>query len=212
MGLPSRRFTVPGVHEGATGVRIDNPGGDITVYVPQRVGAVLVKAETGDVAMTGVRGPYVVMAPNGNVDVTRVFGFGNVRTTNGHVTMTGVGGNVHVETTFGTVTGTSILAERSEVRTQGGDIQWTIARLGSGPYRFTSGAGNVRVGLDGNAAANIDAQSTQGTVTNRFGRTANMRFRSKHAMSMMLGGGGPQITAASQSGAVEVGPRAPRRP
>jgi putative adhesin len=208
-GLPSRRFTLPGVTEGAPGVRIDNPGGDITVYVPQHVGAVLVKAAAGDVSLTGTRGPYVIIAPQGNVDVNRVFGFGNVRTTAGHVNLTGVGGNLHVETTFGTVTGQMMFPERAEIHSQGGDIDWQIARLGGGPYRFASDAGNVHVGIDGNVAANIDAQSTQGTVTNRFGRVANVRFHSAHAVSMMLGGGGPQITAASTSGTVDVGPRRP---
>ena len=206
-GLPSRRFSLPGVADGATGVRIDNPGGDITVYVPQHVGALLVKNDGGDVSMTGIRGPYVLLAPNGNVDVSRVFGFGNVRTTTGHANFAGVGGALHVETTFGTVTGAMMFPERAEIHTQGGDINWTIARLGGGPYRFTSAAGNVHVGVDGNVAANIDVQSPQGAVTNRFGRAATVRFRTAHAMSMVLGGGGPQITAASQSGTVAVGPR-----
>jgi hypothetical protein len=212
LGLPTRRLTLPGVQAGATGVRVDNPGGDITVYVPQRVGAVLVKADSGDISLSNFRGPFVAVAPNGNVDVNRAFGYGNVRTTTGRVTLTGVGGFIHVETTFGAVTGNSMFPERAIVKTQGGDIDWTFARLGGGPYGFNSTAGNVRVGLDGNLAANIDAQSAQGTVSNRFGNAANVRFRSTHAMSMMIGGGGPQITAASQSGTVEIGPRRRGRP
>jgi hypothetical protein len=63
--------------------------------------------------------------------------------------------------------------------------------------------------LDGRQAANIDAQSTRGSVVNRFARMASVRFRSRHAMSMSLAGGGPEITAASESGVVEIGPRQP---
>jgi hypothetical protein len=212
MGLPSRRFTLPGIQPASIGVRVDNPGGDITVYLPQHIAAVLVRATTGDVAVSQIRGPYVMIADNGNVDVTRVFGFGNVRTSTGHVTLTGVGGNLHVETTFGTVTGLAMFPERADIKTQGGDIIWSALKLGAGPYRFTSGAGNVRVGLSRGLSANIDAQSTSGSVLNRFGQTANVRFRSAHALSIMLGGGGPEITAASESGKVDIGPPMLRKP
>jgi hypothetical protein len=210
-GLPARRFTVPGVREGSLGVRIENPGGDITVYVPRRVSAVFVKAATGDVAMSGFRGPYVVVADGGNIDLRSLFGFGHARTTTGHVNMTSIGGNVHAETTFGSVTGVAMFPERADVKTQGGDIRWTFGRLRAGPYRFASGAGNVHVGLGGGAAANIDAQSKLGTVVNRFGHLGVVRFRSPHATSVSVGGGGPEIMAASQSGLVEIGPHRPPR-
>jgi hypothetical protein len=210
MGLPPRRLTLPGVREGTLGVRVENAGGDVTVYVPPRVAAVLVKADDGDAALSDFRGPYVVIANRGSVDLRSLFGFGHVRTTAGRVTMTHVGGNLHVDTAFGSVVGNGMLTERAEIKTQGGDIDWNFARLSGGPYRFTSGAGNVRVALSGNQAANIDAQSTQGTVVNRFARTANVRFRSPHAMSLSLRGGGPEITAASSSGTVDVGPRRPK--
>jgi len=212
MGLPPRRFTLPGVHEGTLGVRVENTdGGDITVYVPPRVAAVLVKMDGGDAALSQFRGPYVVVSNGGSVDLNSLSGFGHVRTTTGRVTMDRVGGNLHVETTFGSILGTGMATDRAEIKTQGGDIDWNFSRVASGPYRFTSGAGNVRVALDGRAAANIDVQSTRGSVVNRFDRQANVKFRSRHAVSMSLGGGGPQITAASGSGIVEVGPRTPPR-
>ncbi len=206
MGLPPRRFTLSGVKEGTLGVRIENTGGDITVSVPARVAAVLVKLEDGDAALSDFRGPYVVAANGGSVDLRSLAGVGHVRTTNGRVTLTRVGGNLHVETTQGSVMGTGMFAERAEIKTQGGDIEWEFAKLSGGPYSFTSGAGNVRLALDESQAASIDAQSTQGSVVNRFARKANMRFHSPHAMSMSLRGGGPEITAASGSGMVEIGP------
>jgi len=206
MGLPPRRFTLPGVREGTTGVRIENPGGDITVSVPARVAAVLVKLDDGDAALSDFRGPYVVAANGGSVDLRSLAGFGHVRTTTGRVTMSRVGGNLHVETTQGSVMGTGMFVERADIKTQGGDIDWDFARLAGGPYSFTSGAGNVRLALNDSQAATIDAQSTQGSVVNRFARKANVRFHSPHAMSMSLGGGGPEITASSASGSVEIGP------
>lgn len=209
MGLPPRRLTLPGVHEGTIGVRIENPGGDVTVYVPQRDAAVLVKLDSGDAALSQFRGPYVVVTNGGSVDLRDLAGFGHVRTSSGRVTMTHVAGNLRVETTTGSVMGTAMLAERAEVKTEGGDIDWGFGGLAAGPYRFTSGTGSVHVTLDGRQAATIDAQSTRGSVINRFARTASVRFRSQHAMSMSLAGGGPEITAASESGVVEVGPRQP---
>jgi len=207
MGLPPRRFSLPGVREGTTGVRIDNAGGgDMTVYVPQRDAAVLVKLDNGDAALSGFRGPYVVVTNGGSVDLRSLAGFGHVRTSSGRVTMARVAGILHVETTTGSVLGNAMYTERAEIRSQGGDIDWNFGRLAGGPYRFTSGTGNVRVALDQAQAANIDAQSTRGSVISRFARTANVRFRSPHAMSMSLAGGGPEITAASESGIVVIGP------
>ena len=206
-GFPSRRFSLPGVQEGTLGVRIENPSGDATVYVPQRVAAVLVRLDGGDASLSDFRGPYVVVTNGGSVDLHSLFGYGHVRTTTGRVTLANVGGNLRIETTSGSVLGTGMLTERADVKTEGGDIDWAFGRLAGGPYRFTSGAGNVRVGLDQTQAANIDAQSTFGSVISRFGRPGDVRFRSPHAMSLNLRGGGPEITAASQSGIVEVGPR-----
>lgn len=206
MGLPPRRLTLPGVREGTIGVRIDNPGGDMTVYVPRRDAAVLVKLDDGDAALSQFRGPYVVVTNGGSVDLRQLAGFGHIRTSTGRVTMTRVAGNLHVETTTGSIMGSAMLAERAEVKTQGGDIDWGFEGLSGGPYRFTSGTGNVHVTLDRRQAANIDAQSTRGSVINRFAKMARVRFRSLHAMSMSLAGGGPEITAASDSGVVEVGP------
>ena len=209
MGLPPRRFKLSGVREGTIGVRIDNPGGDMTVYVPQRDAAVLVKLDDGDAALSQFSGPYVVVTNGGSVDLRQLAGFGHVRTSSGRVTLTRVAGNLHVETTSGSVMGTAMLAERAEVKTQGGDIDWNFEGLSGGPYRFTSGTGNVHVTLDGRHAATIDAQSTTGSVVNRFARLASVRFHSQHAISMSFAGGGPEITAASESGVVEVGPRQP---
>jgi len=47
--LPARRFIVPGLREGADGVAIDNPGGDLTVRVPNRIGALIINAGAGSV-------------------------------------------------------------------------------------------------------------------------------------------------------------------
>ncbi len=212
LGFPSRRFTLPGIRAGTLGVRIENPGGDATVFVPSRVAAVLLKLDDGDAALTGFRGPYVVVTNGGSVDLRSLFGFGHVRTTTGRVTLTGVGGNLRVETTSGSVLGMAMLTERAEVKTQGGDIDWSFGRLAGGPYRFTSGTGNVRLGLAESDAANVDAQSTLGSVINRFGRPNDVRFHSPHAVSLNLRGGGPEITAVSQSGIVEIGPRPRKRP
>ncbi|HXW76578.1 MAG TPA: DUF4097 family beta strand repeat-containing protein [Candidatus Eremiobacteraceae bacterium] len=212
-GMPSRRIMIPGIEAGSSAIRIDDPGGDVSVVVPQHVAAILVKADGGSVSMSDTRGPYVILAPNGSVTLFRVAGFGNVRTTAGSVNMTQVGGFVHVETAMGTVTGTEMYSQRAEINTQGGDIQWNFARVGDGPYRFTSSAGDVHVGLDERSVASIDAQSNQGSVVNRFGpRFAMVRYQSLHATSLNLGGGGPQITAMSQSGKVDIGPRLRPRP
>jgi len=201
--LPARRFELPAALEGRQGVAIGNPGGDMNVGVPQRVGALFVNAGGSDVELSNIRGPYVIQSTGGAVRLHNVFGRGLIRTLNGDIDLTGVGGNVRVETAAGNVSAHPSMAERVEITTGTGAIDWTFGRLGSGVYRFASASGLIRIEVRPGAGAFIDAQSDTGTVTNGldplFGQ---VRFSTPHAVSLQIGAGGPEITAYSKNGSV----------
>ncbi|MBC5825081.1 MAG: DUF4097 family beta strand repeat protein [Candidatus Eremiobacteraeota bacterium] len=215
MKLPARNFAIPGLRDGSDGITVDNPGGDMTVQVPRRVGAVFVNAGKGSVVLERLRGAYVVVSGGGDVRLRNVVGRGLIRTLDGTVSLTGVGGNVQVETAAGRVVARGMNAARADVRSQGGDIDWRFGRMGAGAYRFRTGSGDVRIRLPAGAGADVDAQSNFGRVVNDVGVDAarvQVRYATPRALSMSVAGGGPEITVMSRRGTVTVSAAAGAQP
>jgi hypothetical protein len=206
--LPARQYMLPAALDGRQGFSISNPGGDVNVNVPRRVGALFVNAGSSNVVLSDVRGPYVIVASGAaTVQLRNVVGHGFVRTLFGDIDLSGVGGNVRIETAAGNVTAEPSLAERAEVITGRGDITWTFGRLGAGEYRLQSASGQIRVSLRPDAGANVDAQSDAASVTNYLDPSAAVvRFSSPHALSLTVAGGGPEINLHSNNGAVTIFP------
>lgn len=207
--LPARQYSVPVARFGSEGVNVENPGGDMSIAVPKRVGAIFINAEGGNVVLRNLRGPFVISAIGGDVRMLNVVGSGLIRTTAGNVTLGNVGGNVRVQTASGAVTVFGSFADSVDVQSDNGPIYWRFARCGNGLYRFRSKDGSIRLGFRTTAAAQLDAQSDTGTVQNLFSSGANngsavVRLASQHALSMAINGGGPEITATTTSGDITV--------
>jgi len=207
--LPARQYSVPVARFGSEGVNVENPGGDMSIAVPKRVGAIFINAESGNVVLRKLRGPYVVSATGGEVRMLNVVGSGLIRTTAGNVTLGNVGGSVRVQTVSGAVTVFGSVADSVDVQSDNGPIYWRFARCGNGLYRFRSKGGSIRLGFRAAAAAQLDAQSDTGTVENVFSGGASsgsavVRLASQHALSMAINGGGPEITATTTSGDITI--------
>ncbi|HLW37183.1 MAG TPA: hypothetical protein VKR99_02015 [Candidatus Eremiobacteraceae bacterium] len=205
--LPPRQFSVPTVNQPADGISIDNPGGDMAVAIPRRVGAVVINSPLGDVVLRKYRGPFVIVANGGTVRLQNVAGRGMIRTVSGNIELNGVGGDIHIQTATGAVVARASFAESADVVSQGGSIDWRFARVGGGAYRFRTTDAPIRLGFRPGVAALVDAQSGQGLVQSTFDAvTGQTRFSSPHALSIAVNGGGSEITAASMSGAITIEP------
>src|SRR6202165_111196 len=202
-----RQFFIPNVSGRNDGISIENPGGDVAIGVSKRLGALFINAQSGDVSIEKLRGPYVIVGSEGTVRLQNVAGHGIIRTSSGNIELVGVGGDVHIQTATGSVTARASFAERADVVSQGGSIDWRFARVGAGAYRFRSTDGTIRLGFRPGVAALVDAQSGQGSVQSSFdAASAQIRFSSPHALSLAVNGGGPEITAASMSGDIIIEP------
>lgn len=211
--LGLRSFTIPGLQDGSDGVNVVNPGTtEITVYIPPQVAALFVGGGRGDVSVSDMRGGYVVVTGRGAINLQNVAGRGLVRSWVGPITLNGIGGAIGVETAKGLVTAREMAVGRADVLTQTGNVDWQFSSLGRGGYRFNSRRGDIRVGLARDAAANVDAQSESGDVFSEFGRPdGDIRFLNRHALSMSLHGGGPEIDVSSGFGRVTIAPHRPFR-
>ena len=210
-GLGPRSFTIPGLQDGSDGLSITNrSGSDITIYVPQTLAGLIVGAGPGDVSAGNLTGTYVIVTGRGGINLQNMSGRGLVRTLTGPITLNGIAGALGVESARGTIMAREMSVNQADVLTQSGNVDWEFSTLGRGAYRFNSRQGNIQVGLSPDAAANVDAQSESGSVVNAFEkRFGNVRIVNRHALSMSLRGGGPEITASSRFGRVTIRPHKP---
>lgn len=201
--IPQRQFNVPNLQEGPHGVQIDNPGGDLPVGVPSHFEGVVINAGASPVLMEQTRGPYLIVG-QGDVALHDVGGFGWVRTS-GNVEVRNPSGGMGVEEIgAGRIilqSGPSL--ERAQIASVNGDVEWTINGVGGGPYRVNAGTGLVKIFVRPGVGANIDAYSTGGSVVSYLDPSvANVTFARPHAVSLVVGGGGPQITIENRFGNV----------
>jgi hypothetical protein len=210
-GFGPRSFTIPGLQDGSDGLNIVNrTGSDITIYVPPTLAGLIIGAGPGDVSASNLNGSYVIVTGRGGINLQNVAGRGLLRTWTGPITLNSVAGVLGVESARGAVTAREMSVSQADVLTQSGAVDWEFSSLGRGGYRFNSREGNIQVGLAPDAAASIDAQSESGSVVNAFGRRlGGVRIFNRHALSMALRGGGPEITASSKFGRVTIRPHKP---
>src|SRR5579872_139449 len=208
--MPPRQVWVPNLNRPSDGISIENPGTDITVSVPKRTGALYINAEAGDVVIQKYRGPFLIVADGGAVRVANLVGRGIIRTISGNIDLVGIGGDIHIQTATGNIVGRGIFADRADVTSQGGSIDWRFARVGAGAYRFQSTDAPIRLSFRPGVAALVDAQSNGGSVQQTFDPSqAQVRFSNPHALSLAVNGGGSEITVTSMSGDITVEPVQP---
>ena len=205
--IPQRQFNVPNVRDGPHGVQIDNPGGDLPVGVPNRFEGMVINAGVSPVLMEQTRGPYLIVG-QGDVTLHDVGGQGWVRTS-GNVEVRGPAGGMGVEQTgAGRVSmqsGSSL--ERALIVSANGDVDWTFNGVGGGPYRIRAGTGLVKIFVRPGVGANIDATSIGGSVVSYLDPSvANITLARPHAVSLVVGGGGAQITVENAYGNVVIAP------
>lgn len=208
--LPARQFTVPMARFGSEGVNVENPGGDLSIAVPRRVGAVFINAGGGNVQIEKMHAPFIISTTSGDVRMLNVGGRGLIRTGTGSVTLGGASGDLHVQTVGGAVTVYGSSANSVDVQSDSGPIYFRFARCGNGVYRFRSKEGTIRLGFRPTASAQVDAQSDTGNVQNMFGGASGSSVvvsqSSAHALSMVVNGGGPEVTATTTSGDITLEP------
>ena len=209
-GGPVRIPLLNNLREGPHGVAITNPGGDLSVGVPNRFEAMLVNAGASPVLMERTRGPFIIVGDN-DIALHGVSGRGWVRSTRGMVDIRNPVGALRIETESGPITlETGPGLNAAQVSSMSGDITWTLEGTGSGPYRVQAGTGTVRILVTHGVAANIDAVSDNGVVVNNLDPSvANVLLSRPHAVSLTVGGGGAQLTVHSTNGTVVIAPAQP---
>ncbi|AUI57425.1 DUF4097 family beta strand repeat-containing protein [Amycolatopsis sp. BJA-103] len=142
-----------------------------------------VRAGAADVTVTGSAGRADILTGSGDVGLERADGSAIVRTGTGAIKLgptlsglqlrTGSGSveasSVSGSATVATGTGNVWLGEvAGEVLARTGSGDLSVADAASGSLELTTGSGEVRVGIRGGVAAEIDLSSTTGSVSSEL--------------------------------------------
>jgi hypothetical protein len=203
--IPAQQFTLRNLHEGPHGVQIDNAGSDLPVGVPNRFEAMVINAGPSPVLMEQTHGPYAIV---GQSDVTLhgVTGNGMVRTS-GNVEVRNPAGRMRIDEIAGgrVVLQSSSTLDAARINSVSGDVEWTVNGVGGGPYYVSGGTGLIKILVRPGVGANISAFSLGGSVANYVDPAmGNVTLARPHAVSLTVGGGGPQIVVQSESGNIVI--------
>jgi DUF4097 and DUF4098 domain-containing protein YvlB len=163
-------------------------GVDYTITVPLNAG-VSVKAISGDVAVTGVRGEVRAETVSGHVQVTSTPNLAVAKSVSGDVTARDISaaGTLTISTVSGSVIGTGLKVraleagtvsgnvqlsglqvERLSAKSVSGDIEFDAPLARGGRYEFNSHSGNVRVMLTNAPGFELDASTFSGSIRSDF--------------------------------------------
>jgi hypothetical protein len=203
--IPPRQINLPNLREGPHGVQIVNPGGELPVGVPNRFEAMFINAGASPVLMEQTRGPYAIVGQN-DVTLHGVTGQGLVHTS-GNIDVRNPSGRMRIDQIAGgrVVLQSGPTLDAVQINSVNGDVEWTINGVGGGPYRINCGSGLVKILVRPGVGANIIGDSLYGSVVSYVDPAmANVLLARPHAVSLIVGGGGPQIIVHSQSGNIVI--------
>jgi DUF4097 and DUF4098 domain-containing protein YvlB len=126
----------------------------------------------------------------------------NVENTNGSVNVSELSGRLNLETTNGRIEVSRCNGSVNANTTNGG-IRAELLQVASGAsMRLETTNGGISLAIPSNLAANIDAGTTNGSVSTDVPIT--MTRMEKHALRGTMNGGGPSIRLSTTNGSIRI--------
>ncbi|UXI67626.1 DUF4097 family beta strand repeat-containing protein [Tahibacter amnicola] len=142
---------------------------------------------------------------SGDVSFDGKAGETEVETVSGDVVARGVGGHVRVETVSGTL---DILANAPmddvTAGSVSGDIELRGSLAGAGRIHVETMSGDVKLGLRGDLAAKIEAETFSGTLRSDFGTVEKPEHGPGSSLEATVGGGSGRVEIDAFSGDVSI--------
>jgi DUF4097 and DUF4098 domain-containing protein YvlB len=202
---------------------------DYVIAVPAGA-AVSLKAISGDVGVTAVKGEVRAETVSGNVSVTQTPNVAVAKTISGDVIARDIGAQTALvlSTISGTVIGSGLRVrsleagsvsgnvrltasecERLEAKSISGDIEFDSPLAKGGRYEFVSHSGSVRITLSGSTGFELDADTFSGSVRSDIPVTirpvgADRGRRSNRAIRGTYGDASAILSIRSHSGSVVI--------
>jgi len=144
------------IHVGSVNgsLSVNTSGGDIRVETVSKT--LDAKTAGGDINIGDVGGEARVSTSGGDVNVGKVSGKATLSTAGGNIELRGASGRVSARTSGGDVKLQNITGS-IDAKTAGGEVEAELIPSGKGGSRLSSSGGDVRLYIDENSKATIEA-------------------------------------------------------
>jgi len=200
--LPAEVWVLPQLSPGPHDAVVVRGDGDAVVTVPAGTAFVLARAfGKSGIDLDGYRnGAFFLTARAGAVSLRDVTGTGFIQTARGRILAADSSfDRLRARNGIGDVFFSNCASQQIEVTSVFGSIVYDNGTFAPGLARFESSAGDVAIGVGGNAQ--IGAHTGTGTVETEFAGRASVSGRGGDARAT-VGAGGPAVTASSGSGTI----------
>jgi hypothetical protein len=175
---------------------------DFDLRVP-REAQIEARTVSGEISVTGTRGPIEVQSVSGEVNVTDVQGPMRLRTVSGDASVSSYSGQLEANSVSG-----EIQIERSRVRAAdivavSGDVELDALYASAGPAeaRLKTVSGDVELAL-GEADAEIDFKTVSGDA--EVDGPARVEKEGRRDRRIIVGAGGPHVRVKTVSGDLSI--------
>jgi hypothetical protein len=200
LSLAAEPFPLPPFAPGDHDAYIVRGSGNVSLMIPEQTPLLVVNVRTGSVAISGFHGSaFVVHVNRGRVRLDDDSGTGAVQVNEGPAFANNSSfDRLRLRTGRGNVVMTSCHARQIAVTSLLGSVLFDDGTFENGIARFESARGAVAIGVNGGAEIEAHAGSGRILYENGVGPVQ----RSADDAQAMLDGGGPVVTAASETGSV----------
>jgi Toastrack DUF4097 len=164
-------------------------------------GPVVAETGSGKITLSDIGGPVEARTGSGSIDAERIAGGFAGHTGSGSVRLVQTAsGDIDVSTGSGSCDLTDVQGA-AHVRTGSGSI--TLSGIQEGPWDLQTGSGSIRVALPADAAFDLDARSSSGSVHTEHPVTVQGRVE-RGTLRGPVRGGGPLLQARTGSGEIRL--------
>jgi DUF4097 and DUF4098 domain-containing protein YvlB len=199
--LPQETFVIPPIAAGPHDVITIHGTGRVDLTVPRGIPLIVaVVSGHGSVTLRGYDGTFVTRVRNGSAHFQAVHGVGFVQVLRGPITIANSSfDRLRARSGLGNIELSHCSARQIQISSINGSIVFDDGTFLTGLAQFASQNGSVAIGTSGSAT--ITAHTAAGKIFTLFNRPTTVQNREGDA-SIVIGDGGPVVTATSGTGNV----------
>lgn len=186
-----------------TSVRSNTGSGDVTIEGLRA--DVDLESGSGDLRLDNIRGSVHTHSGSGDVEARQISGPFTAQATSGDVRLSEMAkADVEVRTSSGNIHVTGVTGG---LQAQAGSGDLTIDGTPAGAWDLHTGSGDIRLHVPGDAAFNLDVNTSSGNLNVNHAVTMTVQGRideDHHSVRGTVRGGGPEVTVRTGSGDIEI--------
>lgn len=187
-------------------VRANSVSGKVEVTAIQR--EVEAKSVSGHVRVEDIGSRVRAESVSGRVEASNLRGDADLQSVSGSIEVRAVTGDIEANTTSGRIELVGVTARRLSARTVSGTVSFEGGIMAQGRYHIESMSGNLRLMLPSDAAFNLRAETSSGSIDSDLpvtlqGAVSSRKGRQK-SLNGVVNGGGAEVELSAFSGSIQI--------